>query len=180
MSYREIPINAALGLVVGIGQSIGLKQKVEISDHTVSVELTLPDQDTRAWDKDHFRHSNVFMKGYANPIKPVVRHHPNLEEKDTVHLQAQSETLQHEANQTAEDEDNHADEESETEDSSDDTHVSLISSSRYRDYMRQDLVSQLLTPQEQWKLIAYGILALGMLLFLNTIIMFWINGGGPA
>jgi hypothetical protein len=168
MSYREIPINVMLGIVMAIGQSIGLKKKVEVSDHSVSVELTLPDQDTRAWDSDMFRYSNIFVSGYANPIKPVVNHYPDLEQKDTVEVEA-GDVDQEESDQ--EESDNDQEERA---------HVDLISSARYRDYMRQDLVSQLLTPQEQWKLIAYGILGLGMLVFFQMVVIFWINGGAPA
>lgn len=165
MSYREIPINFALDMVASTGKAIGLQQKIEVSDHSVSVKLTLPDQDKDAWDEDMFRHSNIFIRGYANPIKPVVNHNPELRNKDTVDL---------------EESDTGEGDEDWDEDDEDEGHVDLISSTRYRDYMRQDLVSQLLTPQEQWKLLAYGILGLGILTFFNMVVMFWLNGGGPT
>lgn len=155
MSYREIPLNAALGVVGGTASALGLQLKVEASDHSLNVSYTQPDQDTRAWDSNLYRNGNLFVKGYANPIKPRVVHNDQLENPDTIDV-----------------------EEGDAVDTSDgdDQHVSLISSSRYRDYMRQDLVSQLLTPQEQWKLIAYGIIGVAIVQFLTIIITMYVNG----
>lgn len=160
MSYREIPVNMMLATAEAMGSAMGLKRKVEISDHSVTVEWTTPDQDSRAWDLDLFKRTNVFVRGYANPIKPVVDYHEQLENPDTVDV---------EGSDVADDETGGEDD--------DGPHVSLISSARYRDYMRQDLVSQLLTPQEKWRLLAYGILGLGIVLFVQMVITVYVNGG---
>ncbi len=158
MSYREIPVNMALDMVVAVGESMGLSKKIEVSDHSISVELTNPDKDTRAWDSNMYRNGNLFVQGYANPIKPRVDHNTQLEDPDTVEV-----------------EEGDSGTESDSEDG-EGRHVNLISSSRYRDYMRQDLVSQLLTPKEQWKLIAYGVLALGVLQFVGICVTLYGTG----
>ena len=138
---------------------MGLKRKIELSDHSIEIELSNPDKDKRAWDTNLYRNGNVFVSGYANPIKPSVEHNPQLETKDTVTVE-------------------HGDVDGdETEDTDETKHISLISSSRYRDYMRQDLISQLLTPQEQWKLLAYGIIGVGILQFLTMIVIVYATGG---
>ena len=133
---------------------MGLQKEVKLSDHSIRVRLTHPDKDSEAWDNNLYRNGNVFVQGYANPIKPRVKHNRQLENPDEIDV------TEHETE----------------EQSDDDEHVSLISSSRYRDYMRQDLVSQLLTPQEQWRLIAYGILGLGILQFFAIIVTMYGTG----
>lgn len=160
MSYRAIPVNWLLNLALSLGDQLGLQQKVEVSNHSINVSITSPDHDTRAWDPDLYKNGNLFVSGYANPIKPRVEHNTELEHPDTVEVQ-----------------------EGDVDDAEDGTeddrgpHVELISSSRYRDYMRQDLVSQLLTPSEKWRLLAYGILAVGGLQFVTMIILVYVTGG---
>lgn len=159
MTYRSKPVNWMLNFALALGDQVGLQQKVEVSDHSIDVELTMPDHDNRAWDPDMFKNGNLFVDGYANPIKPSVEHHKDLEDSDTVEVQ--------EGDPDTED----------TENDESGPHVELISSSRYRDYMRQDLVSQLLTPQEKWRLLAYGILAVGGLQFMTMIVILYATGG---
>lgn len=157
MSYREIPANWLLEIAISIGTSMGLKKDVTVSDHTINIQLTDPDKDNKAWDHYHFKHGNLFVRGYANPIKPQIEHHAELENPDTVTIEE-------------------PDTETDGGETDDGKHVSLISSSRYRDYMRQDLVSQLLTPQEQWKLIAYGVIGLAILQFFTMILVLYATG----
>lgn len=161
MSYRAIPVNAAYGIVDGTARALGLETKVELSDHSITVEYALPDVDTRAWDSNLYVNGNVFVDGYANPIKPKVNYNEELENPDTIDVE--------------EGETGTADDTADSEEG-DGPHVSLISSARYRDYMRQDLVSQLLTPNEQWKLLAYGILGVAILQFFTIIITMWATG----
>jgi hypothetical protein len=106
-----------------------------------------------------FKNANLFVDGYANPIKPGVEHNSKLENPDTVTVK-----------------EGEPDGDIDTEESTEGKEVDLIASSRYRDYMRQDLVSQLLTPKEQWKLIAYGVLALGALQFIVIAVVMYVNG----
>lgn len=163
MSYREVPVNWLLSLALGLGSALGLKQRVELSDHSINVSLTLPSTDRRAWDTNQYRNGNVFVDGYANPVKPRVNHREQLEDPDTIDVE------------DGEPDDGPA---GETETDTDASgHVSLISSSRYRDYMRQDLVSQLLTPKEQWRLIMYGVIGLGVLMFVNMVLLVYSTGG---
>lgn len=157
MAYREIPVSIMQSFTEATASALGLQLKVEASDHSLSVEYTAPDKDNRAWDADLYRNGNLFVAGYANPIKPRVNHNDKLENPDTIEV-------------------TEGDAETDTDDD-DSPHVSLISSSRYRDYMRQDLVSQLLTPQEQWKLIAWGILGLGVIMFVNMVLTVYVTGG---
>jgi len=120
--------------------------------------MVVPQTDTVAWDADHFKYGCVFAEGYANPIKPIVDYNEDLEEPDTIELAEDADKRQAAA-------DGGGEEGGEVVEAN---HVELISSPRYRDYMRQDLISQLLNPREQWKLIAYGVIALAILMVLNV------------
>lgn len=168
MSYRAIPVNAMLAVTKATASTLGLKLKVELSDHSIEHSYALPDKDSKAWDMGMYKNGNLFPKGYANPIKPIVKHNENLENPNEIdHKEGSPESSDGASSDAPQ-------LEGETE--GERTHVQLISSSRYRDYMRQDLVSQLLTPKEQWKLIAYGVLGLGILMFLSMIITLYVNG----
>ena len=159
MPIRETIANTLVQSGRSIGESVGLELAVELSEHSIELELEKPDEDTRAWDPSMYSGGNVFVEGYANPIKPRVNYHQELETPDTIDVE----------------EGNKESEESE-EKSEDEPHLELISSGRYRDYMRQDLISQLLTPDAQWKLIAYAVLAMCVLQFLGIIITLWATG----
>lgn len=138
-------------LLLNVGRKMaradGRELAVDLSDHSINIKMARPDGDTQAWDPDLYHRGNVFVDGYANPIKPVVDKNKELEEPDTVDEEAT------------------------------DGHVEMISSSRYADYMKQDLISQLLNPKEQWRLLAYGIIALGVLQFFGIIITLYASGG---
>lgn len=129
----------------------GRELKVELSEHAIDVEMVRPNQEELAWDPSMYRRGNVFVAGYANPIKPEVDYHETLDEPDEVDV---------ESSEVAED----------------DADVRMISSPRYQEYMRQDLVESLLNPREQWKLIVYGIIGLGVLQFMAIIVTMFTTG----
>lgn len=140
--------------LIGWGRSIGRKEgqtelAVTISEHSIDTRMVETTKEHRAWDDGLYRYGNVFVKGYANPVKPVVDHNKELENPDTIDIEEGG--------------DNESDE-------SEGSHVELISSPRYRDYMTQDLISQLLNPREQWRLIAYAIIALGAVMLINVVV----------
>lgn len=143
-----------------MGQSVGLELAVELSEHSIEIEMEKPDEDTRAWDPDLYSNGNVFVQGYANPIKPRVQYNQALEEPSTIDVtEGDGEGVQ-----------------DDTDDTDDGPHLELISSGRYRDYMRQDLISQLLTPDAQWKLIAYAVLGMLVLQFIGIIVTLYATG----
>jgi len=119
------------------------------------IETTMadPDSDAHAWDPDQYRYGNSFRAGFANPVKPAVQYNKGLEEPSTV-------------SQEVSDADDTDDGESDT----DGPHIQMISSKRYQDYMRQDAISQLLTPSAKWRLIAYAVMGLGALMLINLLI----------
>lgn len=141
------PLNLALDTIITVGDVLGYEPCVELSQHSIEISLERPNKEKRAWDDSLYKSGNVFVSGYANPIKPTVNENSELENHDTVNI----------------DESNEGEPEP-------DKNVSVIASSRFRTYMKQDLISQLLTPQEQWKLIAYAVGVLAVLMFFNVFV----------
>lgn len=139
----------------GFGRTLGCELVVDTSPHSIEVSMEVPDKSRRAWDANLFRHGQMYAKGYANPIKPMVNHNPELENPDTIAV---------DGGKIEEDED-----ETDVEDDPS-PHVELISSTRYREYMRQDLISQLLNPREQWRLVVYAVIALALLMTINLMV----------
>lgn len=136
-----------MNLVRSTFELVGYELVVELSEHSIEIELERPDKEKRAWDPSLYKSGNVFLSGYANPIKPQVRSNPTLENHDEATIK--------EGNGGGED----------TE------HVpAVIASSRFRTYMQQDLISQLLTPQERWKQILYALIIFGGLMLINVVI----------
>lgn len=133
---------------------------VEASDHSLETTMELPDRETRAWDGSLYKHGQLYVKGYANPIKPTIYHNPSLETPDTVDV-AEGDTEDGEGDAEAE----------ETE-----AEAKVIASERYQQFMQQDLISQLLNPREQWRLLVYGLLALGALQFFAIIVTMYSTG----
>ena len=175
MSYREIPAQFVMGMAETFAKSLGCEPEVTLSEHSIDIDYTVPDKDRKAWDSSMYKNGNVFVEGYANPIKPRVHDNPELENPDTVDVVEGDGGVEVEEREGDSSVDGAADRE-DGAGGERDKHVGLISSSRYQTYMQQDLVSQLLTPQEQWRLIAYGILALGGLSFMNIIIVLYATG----
>lgn len=153
MGIRTYVSNALIGFGRKLGRKAGAELVVELSEHDIKLGMVSPDDSERAWDDTLYKHGNVFVDGYANPIKPKVRHNKDLETPDTIDVEEGEET--------------------EVED---DTHVKLISSPRFGAFMRQKLISELLNPREQWRLIVYGIIALGVLGFVQIIVVLYATG----
>lgn len=152
--------NSLIGMGRSIGQTLGLELAVEVNDHSIRTRMEKPDESEKAWDENLYRHGNLFVSGYANPIKPDVRHDPALENPNTVDVKEG-------------DPDDESDDVDETDDG---RHVELISSARYREYMRQDLISQLLTPESRWNLIVWAVIGLGVLQFVAIIVTLYATG----
>jgi hypothetical protein len=145
------PLNLALDSIRSAGELLGYQLAVEVSDHSIDIQLEKPNHEQRAWDTNLYSDGNLFVEGYANPIKPRVEYNEDLENPDTIDV-----------------EDGDPDEH--TQDFESERHVELISSPRYRDYMRQDLISQILTPDTRWKLLAYAVGVVAFLVVVNVMV----------
>lgn len=154
---RESIANGFIATGRTLGQLVGLQLAVEVSDHSISLSMEKVDKDTRAWDTNLYKNGNLFLKGYANPVKLRLIQNEGLENPDTVDV-----------------EDGETD--SEAHEEAEEQNAEVIASSRYRDYMRQDLISQLLTPESRWNMLVWGILALGALVFFNMILTLYATG----
>lgn len=111
--------------------------------------MEVPNKNERAWDPNLYKNGQLYHAAYANPIKPKVNHDTDLETPDTIDVNKSGVA---------------------TDGGKTDAHVQLISSSRYREYMRQDLISQLLNPREQWKILVYVLIGVLILVVANVLI----------
>lgn len=161
---RETIANSLIAAGRLVGKMSGLELAVELSDHSIEAKMEQPDTDKRAWDPTLYKSGNLFISGYANPIKPQVTSNQDLDTPDTVDVRE------------GESDENVDDPQLESADDEDEPHAYLITSGRYREYMRQDLISQLLTPESRWNLLVWAVVGLGALLFFNMILMLWATG----
>lgn len=61
----------AYDVVAGIMLILGYKLKVTVGEHKIYLDwVKASDLNERAWDNSHYVNGNMFVKGYANPIKP--------------------------------------------------------------------------------------------------------------
>lgn len=150
MALRTWLGNLLLNLGRKLARADGRELAVDLSDHSIGIKMAKPDTDELAWDPDLYHRGCVFVDGYANPIKPVVNRNKTLEDPDTIDAEQPE---------------------------NEERHVEMISSSRYGDYMKQDLISQILNPKEHWRLLAYGILGLLVLQFFAIIVTLYATGG---
>lgn len=129
----------------GIGRKEGESElAVILSDHSIKTRMVDTDRDDLAWDHNLYRHGNVFIQDYANPIKPRVDHDPELQNSDEIQVDP-------------------------PEDAHEDEHVQMISSNRFASFMKQQLIESLLNPREQWRLILYAIVGVAVLQFVTII-----------
>lgn len=153
MGIRASIATWALKKARGLGRSLGCELVVEPSDHSIELEMSVPDTDKRAWDDNLYQSGGIFPKDQANPVKILVERNAGLENPNEVRV-----------------EDPVADGGETVDGDEEDRHVKAISSSRYQEYMRQDLISQILNPREQWRLIFFAVLGVALLGVINMML----------
>lgn len=136
-----------------IGRSLAQSDQgelvVDVTDHRLLTSLERPDTDARAWDPDMFVSGQMFLEGYANPVKPVAVRDEDMETMDTADVEMAA----------------NGGEAEEIED-----HVKLLSSWRYKEYQDQHLITELVRPEEQWKMIIYVLLAIAALTLITLLV----------
>jgi hypothetical protein len=145
-----------------LGRLLGRELVVETSSHSIQISMEKPNKDRRAWDGDLYKRGQLYYDGYANPLKIELDHHPGIESKDTTELS-----------------EGEAPDDDDSEDSAQEEEVGradVISSSRYQQFMQQNLISQLLNPKEQWDKIVYAVIAIAALQFVSIIVTLWATG----
>lgn len=167
---RTAIANSFIGFGRSLGKLLGLQLVVEVSDHSIEASMQSPDKDTRAWDDGLYKSGQVFVSGYANPIKPRVVHHDGIDNPDHVDVTEGD-------GDPPEDSEDGVSQEAEDGEDDEGEHVQLISSGRYQQYMMQDLIAQLLTPETRWTKMLYGLLLIGVLQFVTIITVLYATGG---
>lgn len=146
MGLRSAIGTTALSIGRSIGNSLGCELAVDVSGHSIETRMVVPGSDDgRAWDDSLYVSGNLFLGDYANPIKPVAEHNDGIDNPDEVTIQ-------------------------EAEVVETDAHVSVISSARYRMFMIQDLVSELLNPSERLTKIQWAIIGLAGMMLMTLVV----------
>lgn len=157
MGLRSALATQMIGYARLCGRLMGCEVAVDAGGQELDVKMVHPSHDgERAWDDSMYVHGNLFVDGYANPVKLQVTVNPSLDEPDTVDVEVSENGSESPQN------------------------VSVISSARYRLFMMQDLVSELLNPKERLDKILYAILAIGGVLLINLMVTLFVmfNIGG--
>lgn len=164
MALRDHLATFAMRIARAFGHRIGCYLVIEPSEHTVRLSMEVPSKSNRAWDLNHYRWTNIFPDGYANPIRIDVDRHKALETPDEV-LPVETRNSTEEAHLAA--------------DGGEDvtSHIQLISSHRYREFMRQNLISQLINPSEKLnRLFLAFMVVIGLLIMQIMLIIFSVFG----
>lgn len=157
---RERIATVGMSLARSLGRSLGCELVVETSDHSINLSMERPQTADRAWDHDLYQHGQLYYRGYANPIKPVVQPADSRDELDDVAV-----------------EEGETDAETPGSDGEDrERTVGLVPSTRWRMYLDQHLISELVRPEERWKLLVYGVLGVAGLQFITIIVIVYLMG----
>ena len=176
MGVRETVATTILNTARSMGRVLGCELVVEASQHSLSTTMERPNTDgARAWDDNLYKHGQLYYAGYANPIKPRVKVDTDLETPDQVAVE-ESQFNPLDQNPATDGGEITEEMHRRTQGPADDEHTKMISSARYRKYMRQDLISQLLTPRERWRLITYAIIGLGLLQMFGIVMTLYATG----
>lgn len=142
MGFRSYLATWALNNARSFGRMLGCELVVETSQHSLATSMEVPTTNTRAWDDNLWKRGQLYISGYANPVKPYIEHHIDQGDQDQVRIIS-----------------------SELED--DEDHTAIVSSTMYRMYQDQHLASELLLPSEQWRLIFYALLGIGAMILIG-------------
>jgi len=103
-------------------------------------------RESRSWDPELYAKGQLYYGDYANPIKPLANKRTDVDDKDTGSLYV-SEDI---------------------EEDGEEVHTELMSSARYQIHMANEMIDSLVTPDEQWNKIFWGLVLLGILQFFST------------
>lgn len=142
MGLRSLIASGALNTGRKIGHALGCELVIETSPHSLETSMEPPNKTNRAWDPDFWKSGQLYVAGYANPVKPVVERH--IDQGDQDQVKVQSDDLE-----------------------DDERHTAIVSSTMYRTYQDQHLASELILPSEQWKRIFYAVVGLGLLMMFS-------------
>ena len=134
------------------GRMLGCEVVVEDRGHTLAVTMEPPNTNKRAWDPRLWKSGQLYVEGYANPVKPVVRRTDRENEMDDIDVTVGVN------NEGADD-------------------VGMLPSYRYQIHQDQHTISELVNPQEQWRLLMYAVIAVGALVFVSMLITVYVGGG---
>lgn len=134
--------NSWLNTVRSMANAFGYQIVVETSPHSLHVSFEKPNTMQRAWDPGLFKRGQLYVKGYANPVKPIARQTTSHTEKDEVDM---IDTYEGKGNAPVVVGDGGKQMQ----------HTEIISSPRFHSLMQQKIIEAMVRPEQQWKTIVY-------------------------
>jgi hypothetical protein len=154
MGVRTTIATSALGAARSFGRTLGCELEVTVDNQRIQTVMRPPGSHSgRVWDPDMYYRGNLYLRGYANPVKPRVDVDLNPSELDRGELDVSEETPTRE--------DATATDGGETMPTVDAPHARLMSSKLFKKHMDNHMISELVTPDEKWNKIFMAILVLG-------------------
>lgn len=69
MSVVEKLASGCIAIGRGLGRLFDKELAVIVGEHDIDTVVLDPESENVAWDPSHYKHGNVFLRGYANPVK---------------------------------------------------------------------------------------------------------------
>jgi len=144
MGLRTAVASWLVGTSISIGRSLGADVAVTLDNQTVDVDMVVPgSEDGRVWDGELYAKGMVYYAGYANPIKPVVSKDSDVEKRDTALVYTNDDGG---------------------------PYTEMMVSERYKTHMSNHMISELVTPDEKWNKVVLGMVLLGALIMVSSLI----------
>lgn len=146
MAVRNAIATSILGAARSFGNALGCELKIEESQHSLHTSMVVPETDTMAWDPDHFKAGNYYIRGHANPVKHAVRdpEDPHGQKAVAVPDAVNAET---------------------------ESEVELVPSRRYQEYQDQHVISQMAQPEQHYTTMFYLLLGILGLVMITLVVM---------
>lgn len=63
---------SAVGISRSLSRALGNELAVIITPHKIKLRMVDPDNTDKNWDESMFTHGNMYLQGFANPVKPQI------------------------------------------------------------------------------------------------------------
>lgn len=155
---------SALGAARSFGRTLGCELEVTVDNQRIQTVMRPPgSHDSRVWDPDMYYRGNLYLRGYANPVKPRAEIDKDPSELDRGSLEVSQDAPDAREGEAVADG-------GESDAVVKERHAKLMSSPLYKKHMDNHMISELVTPDEKWNKIFMGLLVVaGMVVAFGVL-----------
>jgi hypothetical protein len=160
---------SALGAARIFGRTLGCELEVTVDNQRIQTVMRPPgSHSARVWDPDMYYRGNLYLRGYANPVKPGVdvELDPSELDRGTIEVSEGSREAFADGGERVE-----------ALPVVEDEHARLMSSKLFKKHMDNHMISELVTPDEKWNKIFMAILILGGVIVAFGVLAVLISTG---